>query len=84
MDDRSSLSQAAYAAGVHPIEWAVHLARSQMEVQAEVLGSRAANPEAHPGYLLPLTDDAVARRIVGELLNAGWQPPTEPSHEGDQ
>ncbi|WP_262015646.1 hypothetical protein [Micromonospora sp. Mcm103] len=77
MDDRSSLGHAAYAAGISPIEWAVRLARAQLEVQAEVLGSRATDPDAYPGYLLPLTDDAVARRIVGELLNAGWNPPEQ-------
>lgn len=74
-NDINASARAAYTEGVSPIEYAVQLAWTQMEVQAEVLVSRIDNPQAYPGYLLPLDSDAVARRIIGELLDAGWSPP---------
>lgn len=74
-DDVDPLARVAYRHGRDTIDWAIHLAKNEIEVRETILAARAEDPNAFPGYVLELTHEAVARRIVGNLLDAGWKPP---------
>lgn len=76
MSEINALAANAYANGITPIDWAVKLTEFELDARADILASRAQDPKAYPGYGLSLDDGAVARRIVGALLDAGWTPPT--------
>jgi hypothetical protein len=73
--DINGLAQAAYAGGRHPIQWAEELINELINLHVTVTISRQEDPGAYPGYPIPLTLDALSRRILGELLDAGWTPP---------
>ncbi len=73
--DIEPLHQFAYDDGADPIEWAVRLAQIQIEVCDTIRAARAHWPSAYPIFKGGLGPDAVARRIIAELLNAGWSPP---------
>jgi hypothetical protein len=78
MDDINILAKVAYGNGQDPIDWAITLAATQLNARREIEKARATDPAAYPGYRLDLDDWSVARRIVGELLDAGWTPPQLP------
>ena len=40
-----------------------------------ITAARQEDPATFPGYTLELSPAALARRIVGGLLDAGWTPP---------
>jgi hypothetical protein len=70
------LAQWAYRHGTDPIDWAVEsVVGNQISVYLTITAARAENPANFPGYVLELTQGALARRIVGGLLDAGWTPP---------
>lgn len=71
----NAIARTAYANGVDPVDWAVELTQTQIETSAEILFAREQRPDAYPQFRGELTAGAVARRIVGELLDAGWTPP---------
>lgn len=73
------LSKAVYADGTHPIEWAETTVEMHIDTFGQIVDARAENPDSHPGYFLELTVPALARRIVGALMEAGWKPPTVPA-----
>lgn len=78
-DNLDPWSVAAYREGIDPVTWALQCTEQLIEVHALVTAGRATDPNSYPGYVIELTDTALANRIVGLLLDAGWTPPnTEP------
>ncbi len=73
--DIDTLAKWAYARGTDPVEYAEGYVTSAIEVHLAVAESRAEDPSTFPGYCLEMTVNALARRIVGILLDAGWQAP---------
>jgi hypothetical protein len=76
--DIGYLDQLAYLQGRDPIDWAADKAREYIDVHLQVWGSRLVDPSTFPIYCIPLTTEALANRIVGGLLEAGWTPPPPP------
>lgn len=76
MTDIDNLPAMLYGLGEDAIDVAIEAARTHIWVRDEVLAGRAEDPNAFPGYG---EDDAttIAARIVGDLLGAGWTPPSE-------
>ena len=71
-----ALAQWAYRHGTDPIDWATNsIVRNHISVYLTITAARAENPATFPGYVLELTPEALSRRIVGDLLDAGWMPP---------
>lgn len=70
-----AVSKFQYDAGADPVDWACDLVQLYVECRDQIRAARAHTPGAYPVYLLPLTDDVLARQIVGRLLDAGWTPP---------
>jgi hypothetical protein len=59
------------------IGWAESLIVTRLKVNRAVATSRASDPSTFPRYVAETTDDAVARTILGDLIGAGWTPPSE-------
>lgn len=74
-DDINGLAKVAYEAGVDPLLWAEKLVGELIDVHLEVMVAREADPKAFPGFPIELTLGALSRRILGDLLDAGWTPP---------
>ena len=74
-EDIDGLDKVAYEQGRDPIDWATQKTVSFIDAHVDVSVARLSNPAAFPGYCIPLTFEALARRIVGGLLDAGWTPP---------
>jgi hypothetical protein len=71
-----ALAEWAYSHGTDPIDWAVNsVAGNQIKVYLAITEARAENPASFPGYTLEVSPEALARRIVGGLLDAGWIAP---------
>lgn len=68
-------AQLVYSEGVDPLDWAIELAYLQIDAHETVWTARADNADAYPLYVLPDDPMAVARAIIGRLLDAGWTPP---------
>ena len=77
--DLGVLAQIAYDAGITPLDFA----EEQVTIHIAVHTATAGAP---PGMFLAaqMSPDAVARRILGALLDAGWQPPVWPIPEPAQ
>lgn len=75
MSDLNPLALYAYHLGTTPMQWAEEHVRDMINIHQDVIASRAANPGAWPGYCIEMTQEALARRILGELLDAGWTCP---------
>ena len=74
--DMCGLANYAYAHGTDPIDWAVNsIAKNNIDVYLSIVAARQENPSSFPGYTLELSPAALARRIVGGMLDAGWTPP---------
>lgn len=78
----SAIARAAYEAGTDPVDWAVTLAETQIDASAVILATRQWKPDAYPLFRGELTPGAIARRIIGDLLDAGWTPPAAPGRCG--
>lgn len=74
-DDVDGLARHAYSHGTTPLDWAAGYTENLIEVHLQVAASRAEDPATFPGYCIELTLAAVARRIVGTLMDAGWTAP---------
>ncbi len=75
MTDICALSAAQYAAGRSPIEVA-EVAITSLLLVRDAAARRS--PDLPPLPAWPTTDDeALARKIIGGLLDAGWTPPTD-------
>ena len=76
MTDICFLARFAYDSGMDPIDYAAcAVIQSHVDVQLAVCAGRADNPANFPGYWRDLTTAALSRRILGDLLDAGWKPP---------
>jgi hypothetical protein len=74
--DMCGLAKWAYAHGTDPIDWAIDsIAKNNIDVYLTITAARHEDPATFPGYTLELSPAALARRIVGDLLDAGWTPP---------
>ena len=82
--DIDGLSAWAYETGITPLDWAINTARTEIDVWLHVCEGRADNPASFPGYHPDLGVEALARRIIGSLLDAGWRIPgdAEPGSDG--
>jgi hypothetical protein len=76
MSDICFLARFAYDNGQDPIDYAAHsVIGSHISAHFTILAARMENPAAFPGYVLDLTTAALSRRILGDLMDAGWTPP---------
>jgi hypothetical protein len=69
------LARLAYERGISPLDWAEGHVNQLIDVHIMVWSSRLQDPATFPGYPIELTTGALARRIIGELLDAGWTLP---------
>ena len=74
-EDIDGLSAWAYKHGVAPLDWAINSAQIEITAWMHVCAGRADNPSSFPGYTQDLSSEALARKIVGTLLDAGWRMP---------
>jgi len=65
----------AYESGTDPMAYAEKRVAVLIEVHLLVVNGRAENPGSFPIYSRDLSDEALARRILGGLLAIGWTPP---------
>ncbi|GAA0853319.1 hypothetical protein ACFQVD_26725 [Streptosporangium amethystogenes subsp. fukuiense] len=77
MTDIDPLAKVAYERGYHPIAFAEMKVKVLIDAHSNVITGRAVNPDAFPDFPVELTSSALASRIVGELLDAGWTAPGE-------
>ena len=68
------------AAGFQPLDWAIINAETAITAWLHVCAGRADNPGSFPGFGPDLSVEALSRRIVGNLLDAGWRIPGEPNN----
>ena len=78
MSDIQGLAKFAYDRGIRLLDWAEGHITQIIDVHLTVWPSRLTDPGTFPGYAIDLTTEALARRILGELLDAGWTPPDPP------
>jgi hypothetical protein len=77
-EDIDFLARYAYEQGTDPVTYAEGYVTQLLEVHLLVWAVREDEPGAFPGYCIDLTLGAVARRIIGTLMAAGWKPPEVP------
>jgi hypothetical protein len=77
--DIDGLDDWAYALGKDPLVYAETSTATLISAHELVIASRAEDPATFPGYSLDLSTEALARRIIGTLMDAGWTPPEVPS-----
>ena len=65
----------AYGSGVDPLGFAESLVTEIVLMHSVVAQARAEDPAAFAAYGPGLSPVTLARRILGELLDAGWEPP---------
>ncbi len=78
-NDLGVLAQIAHDAGIDPIDFAEEQVALLVDVYEMITAAGSISPEAFPG--LPVGARDFARRILGALLDAGWQPPVWPTPE---
>jgi hypothetical protein len=70
------IARMSYERGTDPVEYArTHVIQVHLDAYLTITAARAADAATFPGYLLELTPEALARRIIGGLLDAGWTSP---------
>jgi len=84
MTDINPLARLAYEQGYTPIAFAEMSVRVLIEAHSNVITGRAINPDAFPDFPIELTASALASRIVGTLLDAGWTAPGELINLGER
>lgn len=76
MTDIGFLARFAYDHGTDPIDYATeHVIETHVNVFLTVMASRVADPRTFPGYDPELSTAVLSRRILGDLMDAGWTPP---------
>lgn len=75
-DDIEYLTAAMYAAGKDAITVAESRTATLIEVYRNLLQRQANGLPPLPAWQ-EVSDDAAARKIIGTLLDAGWQPPSD-------
>lgn len=78
MSDIDNLSASAYAGGKDPLDWATHLAASVLMAWSTCQRREVRGLPPLPDWP-DLSDHAVACKILGRLLDAGWTPPSGPA-----
>jgi replicative DNA helicase len=73
--DIDGLAKYAYSRGQHPISYAADRVAIAIEAHQDVVQSRTDAPASFPLYGDDLSPAALARRIVGTLMAAGWTSP---------
>lgn len=76
--DIDGLSAYAYKQGRDPLDWAINITDIEINVWLHVCAGRDEDPTSFPGFHPDLSVEALARRIVGHLLDAGWRIPGSP------
>ena len=56
--------------------------KSLIEVHSLVAAAREEDPGAIPAYCIEISYGALSRRVIGELMDAGWQIPDFPAGTG--
>lgn len=79
--DINALARISYESGIDPIDYAEGQILLLMKAHGRVMLARTLNPAAFPGFGIELTPEALARRIIGNLLDAGWTAPVWPIPE---
>jgi hypothetical protein len=75
-DDIAFLARFAYGNGVDPVDYAtVNVIEGHLNVYLAVLAARVMNPASFPVYDAGLSTAVLSRRILGDLMDAGWTPP---------
>jgi hypothetical protein len=70
MSDMDFLASFAYSTGQHPVDYAAdNVIRAHIDAHF--------TPDSFPGDVNPATV-ALSRRILGDLMDAGWTPPEVP------
>ena len=80
-DDINALARIQYESGIDPIDFAEGEVTLAIRTHATVALSRATAPGTFPIYSPDLSLEALARRILGALLDAGWNAPVWPIPE---
>lgn len=80
-NDIDFLAQHAYRSGEDPIDYALSIVTVQIDAHRDVVTGRADDPRLYPFYGDDLDSGGLARRIVGQLLDAGWTPPVKPADD---
>lgn len=75
MSDIDHLSGAAYESN-DPIDWATHLVKCLVEARETALKRRSRGLAPLPAWVDTSTE-AVARKVLGRLMDAGWRPPAD-------
>lgn len=61
-----------------PRDWAEGQVAFLFMLHREIPSARQARPGAWPTFGPDTSDEAFARRVLGALLDYGWQPPAVP------
>jgi hypothetical protein len=77
MTDLSPDAQTNYESGIAPLDYAENEIESVVNANFAAALRAATEPGPHPDY----STAAMARRILGALINAGWQMPVWPIPE---
>lgn len=76
MNDLGFLAQFAYDHGTDPVDYAIeNVIEGHLKVYLTVLAARVMDPAGFPIYDPDLSTAVLSRRILGDLLDAGWTPP---------
>ncbi len=75
-DDICFLARFAYEHGTTPLDYAAeHVIQTHIDVFHTIVAARVEDPASFPGYVLEISTAALSRRILGDLMDAGWTPP---------
>jgi hypothetical protein len=75
-EDISFLADFAYSHGTDPVDYAVeHVIEMHLKTYLTVREARAEDPASFPIYDAALSTAVLSRRILGDLMDAGWVPP---------
>ncbi|MGW4043011.1 hypothetical protein [Streptomyces sp. NPDC004721] len=69
------LARTSYRYGRDGVEIAEGIITTRIWALLHVRAGRAQNPDAFPTYGPDASEECAARRIVADLLDAGWRPP---------
>jgi hypothetical protein len=77
--DIAFLARFAYDNGTDPIDYAAeNVIEGHVKAYLTVLAARVVNPATFPIYDPDLSTAVLSRRILGDLMDAGWTPPEVP------
>jgi hypothetical protein len=72
----SYLAQIQYDEGIDPLDHAIECVKLYIDTWGEVHDARQENPATYPILSAwDATSDSFARRIIAQLLDAGWVVP---------